>query len=593
MNTAHPLTFENLNPRQHGRILFAMGMTVSEISKQLEENRATVESWKQRDSWEKADLFDDVMLGLKVRYMTLTFMENKSNANYKEMDFIGSQFERWARIERYRAGGTQTDLNPKLENRNNKPKKRKLKNQITEDDLVLLEQAFQDFLFVYQQEWMKAIDESDIFILLKSRQIGATHIIALWALIDLLKTGKNKIFMSASKAQAYQFIEYVKAFALEICGIDLTGDPIVINGPVKQATIYYLGTNALTAQGRHGDVIMDEFFWIRNFLKFKRVASAMASQEIYKEIYMSTPSSILHDAYKFWTGTDGERKLPIEIDVSKAALKMPVKGADDITRQIVTLADAEAKGCNLFNREKLLKRYGEEEYANLYDCEFIDDAGSYFPLKIISPNMVDSWQVWKDFNPLEAPHYSGEVWLGYDPSFTGDNAALAVIAPPQTPLSPYRILEVKQFKGQTAQEQALYIKKVCGRYNVSFIGIDNTGNGISVSEHVSKFFPALTRLNYNPELKIRMGLRAKELFQKRRLHFDAGLTTVAKAFLSIKKALTSGGGNKTLITSRSAENGHGDMAWAIMNGLERAPIVDITDQSQHGATRSRIKVFNS
>lgn len=66
--------------------------------------------------------------------------------------------------------------------------------------------------------------------------------------------------MSASKAQAYQFIEYIKAFVLEVCGIELTGDPIVINGPVKQATVYYLGTNALTAQGRHGDVIMDEFF---------------------------------------------------------------------------------------------------------------------------------------------------------------------------------------------------------------------------------------------------------------------------------------------------------------------------------------------
>lgn len=593
MNTNSPITFDLMNPKQHGRILFAMGMTVSEIAKQIDENRATVESWKQRDGWEKSDLFDDVTLGLKVRYMTLTFMENKSNANYKEMDFIGVQFERWAKIERYRQGGTQADLNPKLENRNNTPKKRKLKNQITEEDLVLLEQAFNDFLFVYQQEWMQAIEESDIFILLKSRQIGATHIIALWALIDLLKTGKNKIFMSASKAQAYQFIEYVKAFALEICGIDLTGDPIVINGPVKQATIYYLGTNALTAQGRHGDVIMDEFFWIRSFLKFKRVASAMASQEIYKEIYMSTPSSILHDAYKFWTGTDGERKLPIEIDVSKAALKMPVKGPDDITRQIVTLADAEAKGCNLFNREKLLRRYGEEEYANLYDCEFIDDAGSYFPLKIISPNMVDSWQIWNDFNPLEAPHYQGEVWIGYDPSFTGDNAALAVIAPPSTPLSPYRVFEVKQFKGQTAQEQSLYIKKVCGRYNVTFIGIDNTGNGLSVSEYVSKFFPALTRLNYNPELKIRMGLRAKELFQKRRLNFDAGLTSVAKAFLSIKKAMTSGGGNKTLVTSRSAENGHGDMAWAIMNGLEKAPIVDITDPSQQGATRSRIRVFKS
>ena len=593
MNTPHPLTFDNLNPRQHGRILFAMGMTVSEIAKQIEENRATVESWKQRDGWEKSDLFDDVTLGMKVRYLALTFMDNKSNANYKEMDFIGVQFERWAKIERYRQGGTQADLNPKVGNRNDKPKKRKLKNQITEEELVLLEQAFSEFLFLYQQEWMDAISWSRIFILLKSRQIGATYIIALWAFIDLLKTGKNKIFMSASRAQAFQFIEYIKAFCLEVIGVELTGDPIVVNGPNGQASLYYLGTNALTAQGRHGDVIMDEFFWIRSFLKFKKVASAMASQKMYKQIYMSTPSSILHEAYAFWTGTDSKRKLPIEIDVSKVALKMPVKCADRKTRQIVTLDSAEAKGCDLFDRDDLLAEYGDEEYANLFDCDFIDDSGSYFPLKDIIPNMVDSWEIWNDFNPNEIPHYQGEVWIGYDPSFTGDNAALAVIAPPPTPLSPYRVLEVKQFKAQTAQEQSLYIKKVCGRYNVTFIGIDNTGNGLAVSEYVSKFFPALTRLNYNPELKIRMGLRAKELFQKRRLHFDAGLTTVAKAFLSIKKAMTSGGGNKTLVTSRSAENGHGDIAWAIMNGLEKAPIVDITDPSQQGAARSRIRVFKS
>lgn len=593
MNTSHPLSFENLNPKQHGRILFAMGMTVSEIAKQLQENRSTVESWKQREAWEKADLFDDVTLGLKVRYLSLTFMENKSNANYKEMDFIGVQFERWARIERYRAGGNQADLNPKLENRNDKPKKRKLKNEINQDEIVLLEQAFQDVLFLYQQEWMQAIADSRIFILLKSRQIGATYIIALWAFIDLLKTGKNKIFMSASKAQAYQFIEYIKAFCLEVIGLELTGDPIVVNGPSGQASLYYLGTNALTAQGRHGDVIMDEFFWIRNFLQFKKVASAMASQKMFKQVYMSTPSSILHEAYAFWKGTDSKRKLPIEIDVSKVALKNPVKCADRKTRQIVTLDDAEAKGCDLFDRDDLLAEYGDDEYANLFDCEFIDDSGSYFPLKDITPNMVDSWELWDDFHPNDEEPYAGEVWIGYDPSFSGDNAALAVIAPPATPLSPYRILEIKQFKGQTAQEQSLYIKKVCGRYNVTFIGIDNTGNGLAVSEYVSKFFPALTRLNYNPEIKIRMGLRAKELFQKRRLQFDAGLTSVAKAFLSIKKAMTSGGGNKTLVTTRSALTGHGDMAWAIMNGLEKAPIVDITDPSQQGATRSRIRVFKS
>jgi hypothetical protein len=33
--------------------------------------------------------------------MTLTFMENKSNANYKEMDAIARQFERWAKIQKF------------------------------------------------------------------------------------------------------------------------------------------------------------------------------------------------------------------------------------------------------------------------------------------------------------------------------------------------------------------------------------------------------------------------------------------------------------------------------------------------------------
>ena len=85
---------------------------------------------------------------------------------------------------------------------------------------------------------------------------------------------------------------------------------------------------------------------------------------------------ILHEAYTFWTGKDSKRKLPIEIDVSKAALKAPVKCADRKTRQIVTLTDAEEKGCDLFDREDLLAEYGDEEFANLFDCEFIDDSGS-------------------------------------------------------------------------------------------------------------------------------------------------------------------------------------------------------------------------
>lgn len=397
--------------------------------------------------------------------------------------------------------------------------------------------------------------------------------------------------MSASKAQAYQFIEYIKELALQEIEVELKGDPIVLNGPTGQSTIYYLGTNALTAQGRHGDTIMDEFFWIRNFAKFKKVAGAMASQKMYKQIYLSTPSSILHQAYPFWAGTDGNRKNPIEIDISKAALKTAKRCADRRTRLIVTLTEAEIRGFDRFDREDLEAEYPDDEFMNLFECEFIDDTGSYFPMKIIEGNMIDAWEVWHDYHPFESLSYLGEVWLGYDPSFTGDKAALAVIAPPKTPLQPYRILEIHEMKNRSASEQALFIQKICQRFTVTFIGIDNTGNGISVAEHVAKFFPMLKRLNYNPELKIRMGLRAKELLERRRLQFDASKLIIAKSFLSIKKALTSGQGAKTLVTTRSAETGHGDVAWAIMNGLENAPIIDITDGAINGARKQRIRVF--
>lgn len=583
--------YSNLAPRQQGRMLYAQGFTVTEITNMLQLPRPTVESWKQRDKWKLADIYDDVTTALRARLLIVIGKDKKSNADYKELDTLFRQLERTARIERYRHGGTESDLNPKLLERNLSARKKKLKNQITEEHLDKLEKAFREKLFAYQKEWVDSVEESRIWALLKSRQIGATNTFAEWAFIDGLKTGKNKIFMSASKAQAYQFVEYIKGFVLEHTDIELIGDPLVINGPNGQFSIYYLGTNALTAQGRHGDTIMDEFMWIRNFATFKKVASGMASQKQYRQIYLSTPSSILHESYAFWAGKDGKRKLALEIDVSKAALKRPTPCADGRTRQIVTLDDAEAAGCDLFDRDQLAQEYSDDEFSNLFDCEFVDDSGSYFPLGIIEPNMVDSWQVWKDYKPFGSKPYDGPVWVGYDPSFTGDNAALAVIAPPSKPMQPYRLLERVQFKNLPPHVQAQHIEKVCARYNVEYLAIDNTGNGMSVAEHVVKFYPSLVRLNYNIEVKTRMALRAKELLIRRRLQFDAGSLDVAKSFLSIKKALTGSGGQMTLIAGRSAETGHADVAWAIMNALERAPIVDSTDTTTQGASRSRIRVF--
>ena len=55
--------------------------------------------------------------------------------------------------------------------------------------------------------------------------------------------------------------------------------------------------------------------------------------------------------------------------------------------------------------------------------------------------------------------------------------------------------------------------------------------------------------------------------------------------------MTSSGRAMTLVANRSAETGHADIAWAIMNALERAPIADTTDPNQTGARKSRVRVI--
>lgn len=50
------------------------------------------------------------------------------------------------------------------------------------------------------------------------------------------------------------------------------------------------------------------------------------------------------------------------------------RGADGQWRQIVTIEDAIAGGCDLFDLDQLRLEYSDEEFANLLMCEFVDDS---------------------------------------------------------------------------------------------------------------------------------------------------------------------------------------------------------------------------
>lgn len=565
------------NHRQTAKNLFWQGWHVREISNFLQLAESTVASWKKRDAWEDAKPIDRVDSALEMRMLQLINKENKNGKDFKEIDLLGRQLERIARITRYNNGGNEADLNPRVSNRNAGPKKPVAKNCISEEDLEKLVDAFNSSMFEYQKEWYEAGLTHRIRNILKSRQIGATYYFAHEAIIDALTTGRNQIFLSASKAQAHVFKQYIVQFVKNVTGVELRGDPLILH---NGAILYFLGTNSRTAQSYHGNLYLDEYFWIHKFQEFRKVASGMAIHAKWRQTYISTPSSITHDAYPFWTGAlfnRGRAKTDrIEIDVSHGALANGRKCEDGQWRQVVTVDDAIHKGCNLFDPETLHLEYSPDEYANLLMCEFIDDTMSVFPMMMMQRGMVDSWEAWTDFKPF-APRPLGnrEVWIGYDPNkggAKGDSAGCIVICPPAVAGGKFRVIEKHRWNGMDFEAQASSIKALCSKYNVTFIGIDTTGLGSAVYQLVTKFFPQATEFLYNPVLKSNMVIKAYDVISKGRLEYDAGWTDFAQAFMSIRKTLTANGKQVTYESARSEEISHSDIAWAAMHALYNEPL---------------------
>ncbi|MHB0766483.1 phage terminase large subunit family protein [Stutzerimonas sp. NM35] len=366
------------------------------------------------------------------------------------------------------------------------------------------------------------------------------------------------------------------AFAAEWFGIQLTGNPIVLSRDGKPwAELRFLSTNSSTAQGHHGHVYIDEYFWIRDFEKLNSLAGAMATHKKWRKTYFSTPSAVTHQAYPFWTGEEFRnskrgKKLGQQWP-SDAAIHAGALCPDGQWRKVITIEDAVAGGCDLFDIDRLKLENDEERFAQLYMCKFIDSTMSAFALGDLERCYSDI-ALWTDYDPDDdRPFGNSPVWLGYDPSRTRDDATCVVVAPPLEQGGKFRILEKHSWRGTSFTHQAAQVKKLTERFNVQHIGIDITGVGYGVFDLVRDFYPRATPIHYSLEAKNALVLKAQDTITGSRIEWDAGWNDIAAAFLTIKRGTTNSG-QITYSASRTDATGHADIAWAIMHALAHEPL---------------------
>lgn len=580
-----------LDARRAAKFLYWAQWRLCDIAALMDLAEGTIASWKSRDGWDNVSPLERMEGVTEARYVALAMKDRKSGLDFKELDLLGRQAVTFARIRRFEGeGGHAGHLNDKVANRNAGPKARPARNRITPEQTAQLKAALMDRVFAYQRVWWTKAELRSRMIL-KSRQIGATWYFALEALIVALETGKNQLFLSASKSQAHVSRGYVRAFVLEEIGVELSGDPIVIDRGqdaagrmLEQPSLYFLGTNARTAQGYHGDFYFDEFFWVFGFEVLKKVASGMAMQKRYRKTYFSTPSSVTHEAYRSWTGEDWNRKKPKdqrrEFDTGWKATKDGLLLPDRIWRQTVTIEDAERGGCDLFDVEDLREEYSGPEFANLLMCEFIDDSLSVFPMAMLAPCMVDEQEAWPDVDWVrvalgQGRPYDGEVWISYDPNGNGENAdaaGLIVLAPPATAGGRFRVLERRQFKGSDFTAQAEVIRDFTRRYRVTKIDIDKTGIGNAVYQLVRTFFATATGHQYDHQVKTALVYKALDVITRHRLEYPVGFRDLTGALMAIRRTMTASGRHVTYEASRTKDSGHADLAWALFQSLANEPI---------------------
>ncbi len=400
-------------------------------------------------------------------------------------------------------------------------------------------------LLPYQKEAYEKIEKHKYSILMWSRQVGKSFLIALWANFRALEKPNHTILIiSPTERQSKNLMNKVKMHikALKLLSeseISFEEFKVFINDTEitvletrfpNGTTIVGLPANPDGVRGYSGDVIMEEAAFFKDgFGVYQAVFPSITRRKDYKFIVISTPKT-RHDVFgHLWQmSKDNPRWY----------------------RERLTIYDAVRKGLDVDIDELREGVPTEEIWKQEYLCEFVEEDTILLPYEVI--HACTDEKVEANLSSIK-----GEIYLGIDVGRRHDLTVISILekAGSHLFLRKLEILSKLPFREQFQKINfyTQFAKK---------IAIDETGLGMQLAEELKQKWGEykVIPIYFSAKKKEELATKLKSAFEDRTITIPPDRELIQDLH-SVKKTVTSSGNLK--FEAERNERGHADRFWSL------------------------------
>ena len=382
-------------------------------------------------------------------------------------------------------------------------------------------------LYKYQADYANSLATFDITN--KSRQIGFSSCgIAYKAVKRCYHEDIDQLLVSSSQRQSNKLMTYVEKWLRvyeKLWGMKLKKDNQTEKVFDTGRAIYCMPSKPETIRGFPGDVRLDEFALHPEADRiFEALLPSISSNKKYQISICSTPLGQSNMFYRIFTD---EKRFP------------------DFKRTQIDCYSAIKMGCKL-NIDVIKRNFDEDSFKQEFECQFIDEATSYFPYELIQ-RCVARVETLVD----------GINFMGIDIGRKKDLTCVYVVTFFEDKFY-FKHMETWQ-----NMEYAAQLKLLCDSIKKNEIArgyIDSTGLGNNLAEDLANEFDFIEQVWFTTDIKQDLVLRVKTLMEQKRIEIPDEQDLI-RDIHAIRKNVTPS--NNIVFSADRNETGHADRFWAL------------------------------